>query len=72
MNNFTTRIYNKHIHLHTLINNKFNLKFLIFKIVYYEQTNETKKMQEVHQYVNAYVLFALGMGAKYSNGNCIG
>ena len=30
------------------------------------------KMQEVHQYVNAYVLFALGMGAKYSNGNCIG
>ncbi len=23
-----------------------------------------KKMQEVHQYVNAYVLFALGMGAK--------
>ena len=26
-------------------------------------------MQEVHQYVNAYVLFALGMGAKYSNGN---
>ena len=46
MNNFTTRTYNKHIHLHTLINNKFNLKFLIFKIVYYEQTNETKKIPE--------------------------
>lgn len=29
-------------------------------------------MQKVHQYVNAYVLFALGMGAKYSDGNCIG
>jgi|MucameStandDraft_1065616.scaffolds.fasta_scaffold02467_14 hypothetical protein len=29
-------------------------------------------MQEVHQYVNAYVLFALGMDAKYGNGNCIG
>ena len=29
-------------------------------------------MKEEHQYVNAYVLFALGMGAKYSNGNCIG
>ena len=29
-------------------------------------------MQEVHQYVNAYVLFALSMGAEYSNVNCIG
>ncbi len=29
-------------------------------------------MQEVHQYLNAYVLFALGMGTKYSDGNCIG
>ncbi len=28
--------------------------------------------QKVHQYVNAYVLFALSMGAEYSNGNCIG
>ncbi len=29
-------------------------------------------MQKVHQYVNAYVLFALSMGTEYSNGNCIG
>ena len=28
-------------------------------------------MQKVHQYVNAYVLFALSMGAEYSNGTVL-
>ena len=65
MNNFTTRTYNKHIHLHTFINNKFNLKFLIFKIVYYEQTNETKKMQALHQHIDAVMLLTPIVGTNH-------